>query len=221
MDPLSTTVIDASAQSLTSVERGNFKIPFGYGKYFASFAKLSDSAGGFLAPNSPEYSSNAVNLKIESEDKSAGYLIGPAAQRRKIYEQAHDKFIDIALSEYFEYGYTPPSERYVAEFAQEYPGILGELIQGISLSQAGSPKVMVALLNAVGSLKYEDVRPFGQVLAVAAVSNLAVEVKEAAIRVYEAWGHPEGAMILAKVDCPWPWLDEYRKQVIADLGAGR
>ena len=221
MDAINATVIDPSSQNQGSVERGNIKVMYGAAKSFAAFARMGDSPSGLFTPGGSEYRANAVNLSIEFEEKSGGYLIGPGAKRRKIYEEAHDKFIDVAMSEYFEYGYTPPSERYIAKFAQEYPGILGELIQGISLSQALNPKVMVALLNAIGSLKYEDVRPYGQVLAIAAVSNLAVEVKEAAIRVYETWGHPEGAKVLASVECPWPWLDDYRRQVIADLGVGR
>jgi len=221
MDVINTTLIDPASQWQGSLERGNVKIRFGTGKSFAAFTRLSDSPNVIFASAGSEFRANAVNVNSELEENSSIYLTGAGAKRREIYEDAHDKFIDVAVHEHFEYGYTPPSERFVAEFAEKYPGILGELIQGVSLSQAGNPKVMVALLNAVGALRYEDVRPYGQVLALAAVSNVAVDVKEAAIRAYETWGHPEGARVLATVECPWPWLDEYRKQVIADLGAGR
>ncbi|WP_283149747.1 hypothetical protein [Silvimonas soli] len=126
--------------------------------------------------------------------------------------------MDLARSEYFEYGYTSPSERHLLQFATECPGFIGEVIQNTFLAVWEDSGVMLALLNAVASLGYETTQPYGQVVALAAMMNPAAEVKEAAIRVYETWGHREGAKILATVDCPWAWLDDYRKQVISDLG---
>lgn len=146
------------------------------------------------------------------------YIKGTAAQRQKNIEAVQTKFLELAHSEYLEYGYTSPSERHLLQFATEYPGLIGELVQNIFLAESSDTVVMLALLNAVASLDYDTVRPHGQVLAIAALSNPAPEVKEAAIRVYETWGHAEGAKILANIECPWDWLDEYRKQVVVDLG---
>lgn len=156
---------------------------------------------------------------LRSDDDGAGaYIRGPAIHRRKICEAAHVKFLELARSEYFEYGYTQPSERHLLQFSIEFPGLIGELVQSIYLAESADIGVMLALLNAMASLNYETLRPHGQVLAIAALTNPAAEVKEAAIRVYETWGHREGAKILATVECPWLWLDDYRKQVISDLG---
>ncbi|KAL0630367.1 hypothetical protein Q9L58_010786 [Maublancomyces gigas] len=149
---------------------------------------------------------------------SAGGLFSlETARRRELCSVAQREFVEIARLENFEYGYTPPSERYVQEFSRKYPGLLGDFLQGVALDEAGDSQIMIAVLNALGSFPYDAVRPFGQILAVAAVTNPALEVKEAAIRVYETWEHPDGARVLATVECPWGWLDLYRKQVIADL----
>ncbi|WP_143745842.1 hypothetical protein [Massilia sp. KIM] len=156
---------------------------------------------------------------IDSEvDEGSGFVSEAALRRNKISVDAQVKFAEIAKSEHFEYGYTPPSERYLSSFAKEYPELLGNVVQSIYLKMAGEPTVVVALLNAIGAMSYDSVKPFGQITAVAAVTNPSVEVKEAAIRVYEAWGHPEGISILRDIECPWPWLDRYRNQVIQDLG---
>jgi hypothetical protein len=162
--------------------------------------------------------SSAVSAFRSEDDGTSAYVNGPVAPRRKICEVTQAKFLELARSEYFEYGYTPPSERHLLQFAAEYPGLIGEVIQNIYLAESADACVMLALLNALASLSYETVRPHGQVLAVAALTNPNAEVKEAAIRVYETWGHREGAKILATVECPWAWLDDYRKQVISDLG---
>ena len=189
-----------------------------------AFSDLPPRSRGVLSPVGKDY----LHLKVgycselpalrSEDDGASAYLKGPAVHRRKICEAAHVKFLELARSEYFEYGYTQPSERQLLQFATEFPGLIGELVQDIYLAESADTDVMLALLNATASLTYEIVRPHGQVLAIAALSNPAAEVKEAAIRVYETWGHREGAKILATVECPWPWLDDYRKQVISDLG---
>lgn len=151
-------------------------------------------------------------VEVNSGDASARW--------REICDSAIKKFIEISRSEYFEYGSTSPSERYLIDFSEAYPRLVGDVVQGIYLLESGDVQVTVALLNAVASLSYEFVKPYGQILALAALSNSALEVKEAAIRVFEAWGNSEAIKILKDIDCPWDWLDAYRKQVIADLGGG-
>lgn len=177
---------------------------------------FSSAGTDFRAPTTRSYSTTKA---LRNDDNGIGaYVEARAARGREICEAAQTKFLDLARSEYFEYGYTPPSEHHLLQFAREYPGLVGEVIQNIYLAELADTCVMLALLNAVASLDYEAVRPYGQVLAVAALSNPVAEIKEAAIRVYETWGHTEGAKILASVECPWAWLDDYRKQVISDLG---
>lgn len=162
---------------------------------------------------------HAAVSAFRSEDDGTGvYVKGPTARRREICAAAQAKFLELARSEYFEYGYTPPSEQHLLQFAAQHPGLIGEVIQNTYLAESADVRVILALLNALASLNYETVHPHGQVLAIAALSNLAAEVKEAAIRVYETWGHRDGAKILANVECPWGWLDDYRQQVISDLG---
>ncbi|MFC5548159.1 hypothetical protein [Massilia aerilata] len=173
-------------------------------------------------PNSSANTTN--NTSNGSPGKRSNYISGneqtkALLARQAICDEAIKEFIETSRQENFEYGYTPPSERFIHEFAKEHPMILADLIQGILLAESKSSTVMVALMNAIGSMRYEDIRPYGQTTALAAITNQSVEVKEAAIRAYETWGHPEGAHVLSTVDCPWPWLDDYRKQVIEDLGA--
>ena len=197
--------------------------------YFQSTSKtviseLRPQSSGVLSSAGKDYRNFRIGyyfelLALRREDAGASaYIKGPAIHRRRICEAAHVKFLELARSEYFEYGYTQPSERHLLQFAIEFPALIGELVQDIYLAESANTDVMLALLNAMASLNYETVRPYGQVLAIAALLNRAAEVKEAAIRVYETWGHREGAKILATVECPWPWLDDYRKQVISDLG---
>lgn len=145
------------------------------------------------------------------------YVTGSSARLLQICEDAKEEFIALARNERFEYGYTAPSERFLLQFAKDYPALVGDTMQRIYLEVPGDKVVALAVLNAVASMGYETVYPHGQTLALGALMNPAPEVKEAAIRVYETWGHVDGARILSEVDCPWDWLDSYRKQVIEDL----
>lgn len=152
---------------------------------------------------------------------SAGFgaIVGKVEARKlEVCQTAQARFTDIARFEHFEYGYTASSEQYLLEFAKQYPGLLGEVTHNIYLTSLKERTVILALVNAIASLDYESVRPFGQSLALMALTNPDVEIKEAAIRAYETWGHPEGANILSGADCPIGWLDKYRRQVIEDLG---
>lgn len=153
-----------------------------------------------------------------SDSGRTGFGTGDSKLRHMLREKLHQQFVEVAREENFEYGYTQPSERLAKQIAKDVPGVFGDVVQGILLRESADPVVMVALLNAVASLPYEMVWPFGQTLAIAAIALPAIEVKDAAIRAYETWGHPEGVGILKNIECPWPWLDDYRKQVIADLG---
>lgn len=190
----------------------------GGGKSTVFFSQSSSQSAlsSQLAPGEYQFGNRTVSF--DADGSSSGIRSKASAERHKIISMAHAKFVSLANSESFEYGYTQPSEQYLTEFSISYPALLGELAQGIALKEGSGETVMIALLNAISGFNYDVVRPWGQILAVSALTNLSVLVKEAAIRVYETWGHAEGARILTAVDCPWPWLDKYRRQVIIDIG---
>lgn len=204
----SSSLMEANSQSSKGISFGNpLLVQSGVLPSTIADIRIS-SAGGF-----------STLMTSQSEDDGIGsYLKGAYANRQKICESAQEKFLELARSEYFEYGYTPPSERHILSFAKDYPGLIGEVVQNTYLAESEDTGVMLALLNAVASLSYETIYPYGQTLALAALSNKVAEVKEAAIRVYETWGHRDGARILANVECQPDWLEDYRKQVIFDLG---
>jgi hypothetical protein len=211
-------ISEVGREAFSQANQGFLNYRGGVGKSTVSFSQSDSQSGLQSALNASDYQFGIRKVSSDSDGDVVRTRTKAVAEKQKIIAVAHDKFIELAKSENFEYGYTPSSERYLAEFATRYPALTGELAQEIALNGVADETIMIALLNAIGALDYEFLRPFGQILAVAAVTNVSVLVKEAAIRAYEAWGHPEGARILKAVDCPWPWLDKYRLQVIVDIG---
>jgi hypothetical protein len=180
-------------------------------------SKFHAFSNGSSSPFSGSLSDLSSRRFAFTLDNVGTYIFGEDARRKNSCEQAKLQFLRIATEEQFEYGYTPPSERFLVQFGDEKPALVGELIQLIQLTESHNVKVMVSLLNGISAFKYETFRPYTQTVAVAALANKSVDIKEAAIRVYETWGHPEGAKQLENVECNLPWLDSYRQKVIDHL----
>ena len=135
----------------------------------------------------------------------------------EIIETAKKEFTELARSEEFEYGMVSQSEKYLLKFMENKSIFIGHIINKIFLDEISDKKVIISLLNAISSIDYKLIHPFGQTIAIAALSNESTEIKEAGIRAYETWGHKESIEILRYICCGIDWLDEYRKNVIADL----
>jgi hypothetical protein len=162
-----------------------------------------------------------TSSEASGSDSGVGTFIrGAAKARLERIKEFERRFIELARAEHFEYGYAPSTELFTLEFFQKNSSSLCiEALVRMFWSHTSETSTAVAVLNALSALPYDKEFKGGQTLAVAATAIADHEIKEAAIRVFERWGHPEGAEFLSKIDCPWPWLDDYRNQVIQDLSS--
>ena len=101
----------------------------------------------------------------------------------------------------------------------------GECISSLDRAFRGflssRPQISAAILRLVGRLDYVDVGRSGMSLARAGLGQGDVEIREAAVRALENWGGAEATRLLRNHRDAEPWISDYVKQVIADLGTTR
>lgn len=131
-------------------------------------------------------------------------------------EKCNDDFVRIASSEAFEYGFIPSSQLLMESFASQFPSV-GRIAQHIFFAGLESPQICVAVMNAISCMPYETSGFYGAVLAMAALSHHDDEVKEAGIRAFERWEHPDGIKALKSIHTNWDWVEKYRLSTIAFL----
>lgn len=90
-------------------------------------------------------------------------------------------------------------------------------INQIYLDNFDDEDVLVKILNAISEIDYEKVNPYGQTIAIAAISNKNLVVKQKAIETFERWNNEESIKILENIDIREKWLKKHVEKVIADL----
>lgn len=183
-------------------------------------SRASKKSFSFTSPNYASISSfSSTTTTSGSEQDGMSIVNKPYASGLpyEVLEQCRKEFVKTANSEHIEYGYGSASEQLLERFFQQYKSRTGAIIQHIYVRESGNPTVLISLLKAVSNFEYFQVYPHAQMMALAALSNVSLEVREAGIRAYENWENPDGLIALKAAETPWDWLESYRLSTIEYL----
>jgi len=109
-----------------------------------------------------------------------------------------------------------PTEYYVERWLSEYPLLVQAGFGAVALESVGDPKRLVGLLNVITHADRDLFSPVNELIVLSCLSNKSTVVKEFAVGVYEYWADPKLVETLKHHELTPEWLDDYRKQVIAD-----
>jgi hypothetical protein len=111
-------------------------------------------------------------------------------------------------------------KRFRADFSSRLLQLLAiskEWINYLFVENFNDQTVLMGILRVLSHFDYQEVVPQGPTVALAALANASAEVRECGIRAFENWGSLHSLKVLENVNCEEKWLDDYLKQVIADL----
>lgn len=114
-----------------------------------------------------------------------------------------------------EWGVISEFDEYVIENIQN-ENVL-KAINQIYIDNFNNEDVLIKILNAISEVEYEKVNPYGQTIAIAAISNKNLVVKQKAIETFERWHNEESIKILENIDVREKWLKKHVEKVIEDL----
>lgn len=141
-------------------------------------------------------------------------IIGSDEQKAREFRAGLEACLDADI---FEPGLKSATEYYIERWLQEDPMLVQVNVGKIFLECSDNEKRLVGILNAIAHLGRETFHPVNELITLASLANVSVEVKECAIRVYEYWEDPKLVERLRHHELTPKWLDDYRKQVIIDF----
>ena len=122
-----------------------------------------------------EFKSNYLKSVQEDENK----------KEKKMYNDYKQELEDILFSSDIEWGIYSEFDKFVMEHVEdEY---LMKAINDIYVQNCQNEEVLMKILNAISEVEYEKVYPFGQITAIAAVSNKSLAVQQKGIEAFERW----------------------------------
>lgn len=124
----------------------------------------------------------------------------------------------------FEPGLVNNSERFFKKLFDDnreaaLNGLMNLFYDGYSDNSRKIHRV-VGILHLLSHFEYLDVKPTGQVIALAALNHSDKQVAEYAIKCFENWGDKDSVEKLRAVHFATPWLEEYAEEVIREIIEG-
>lgn len=199
----------------------------------------NSSAGLSYNQNSPELriakKSTPTALSANLESSSTSVLANerptprvriadsstPSARPLEINPEAAKKFrigLEKCLaSDSVESGMKSAAEYYVEKWLLTDPILVQIELSKVWLNSLREPTKIVGLLHMIAHADRKALSPNNQVITLASLSHESAEVKEFAISVYETWGDPKLVEQLKTFQMHPKWLDDYRKEVIAEF----
>jgi len=148
---------------------------------------------------------------LQSEENRAN------ERRRQLYESLTEPFLRLVEESELEYGFASELDSFLHDHLRENASVTREWLNSVFNRYFRDVAVATGILRTIAHLDWAQINPEGPTMAIAALSHVNVEVREAGIRAFENWGKPEAIDILKHVRCEEPWLQEYIAQVIHDL----
>ena len=176
-----------------------------------------------------EYTNNMIDLKTINETNNN--LIEPIIEfksnylksvqedenkkEKKMYNDYKQELEDILFSSDIEWGIYSEFDKFVMEHVEdEY---LMKAINDIYVQNCQNEEVLMKILNAISEVEYEKVYPFGQITAIAAVSNKSLAVQQKGIEAFERWKREDSIAILENLDIKENWLKKYVEKIINNV----
>ena len=144
------------------------------------------------------------------EQPNQGLLI---QQRNKFTEE----LMSLILHEDFEYGIDTRADAFVRRYMALNAPTTKDWLGRIYIDNVSNIPVLIGLLRIVARLDYQEIKPPGQLIAIAALSHSNIEVQECGVRAFESWEAIDSLEILENLKVSTKWLQEYINEVVSDL----
>ncbi|MBE1427007.1 hypothetical protein H4684_003691 [Desulfomicrobium macestii] len=125
--------------------------------------------------------------------------------------------IDLILLQDFDYGFNSNADKYVQNIISTNKTDTALLLNSIFIENFDIKNIVTGILRIIAHLKYDDIYPVGQTMAIAALKHKDVEIRECGVRAYEIWGNQESIKALKSIKCTEKWLQDYIDQVINEI----
>jgi hypothetical protein len=126
-------------------------------------------------------------------------------------------FLSLINPAEFDYGDTCEAEQFLATKLSENKIKVLSTLNALYLANYHNDWVTLGIMQILAHLDWDLVAPMGQTMALAALSNANVSIKESGIRAFEMWNRKECIPILEKSYLHINWLERYKKAVISDI----
>ena len=126
--------------------------------------------------------------------------------------------LSVIASDEFEDGEISNSERYMKNnMTLETKDYILDALMKIYMNKYNDEHVLLGVMEMISCMKYEDVDPKGQIMALGLLQHENIYLRDRAIQVYEQWNSKKGINVLKTLKCDQKWLQDYVDKVIEYL----
>lgn len=170
-----------------------------------------------------------ISIKINNPNNSVDYknddflFHNPSTSALSIDKQNfktlvikyQNEILNIINNDNFEDGTISNSERYfLSEYKPESEKYFKEALMNLYINNISNPHVLTGILMMIGSVSYDKVYPWGQMIPLGLLQNKSLTVRDRAIQTYERWNSKKGIDVLESLKCDNKWLQKYVDKVI-------
>lgn len=162
------------------------------------------------APNDRQAS--RLRIADNSTPATRSFSVNPEAAKR--FRIGLEKSL---ANDSVESGMKSAAEYYIEKWLMTEPLLVQIELSNVWLNSLKDSSKIVGLLHIIAHADRKILSPINQVITLASLNHESAEVKEFAISVYETWGDPNLVEQLKSFPMHPKWLDDYRKEVIAEF----
>jgi hypothetical protein len=133
-----------------------------------------------------------------------------------------DAILSVIACDEFEDGEISKSERYMRKnMSLETKDYILDALMKIYMDKYNNEHVLLGIMEMISCMKYEEVEPKGQIMALGLLQHENIYLRDRAIQVYEQWNSKKSLTVLKSLKCDQKWLQDYVDKVIEYLERGR
>lgn len=151
------------------------------------------------------------NFFIRNESNSDDSLI----QETEDSSEIENRILILLSNSSVEWGMISDFDEFIIEnIDNEY---LLKSILKIFYDNYQNEDIIVKILNAIANVEYEEVKPYGQMMAIASFAHKSMVVQQKAIEAFENWKNEDSINALESVRFTEPWMQRYVDKIINNL----
>lgn len=139
-------------------------------------------------------------------DNASSSKVVPASNNsfRSKYERI---FLSTIQNTIFKAGEDNQATEMMSQLLAEEPDETLILLNNYFIEHYDDERLCVKILTLLNDYKYDELKPMGQTIALASISNKSSRVKSAAFNLFAHWACPEALKLLSQVEVPQqPWI---------------
>lgn len=144
--------------------------------------------------------------KISDENNASSSDLVPA--NNKSFRTKYEKqFLSIIQNTVYKAGEDNQATEMMARLLDEDHDETLILLNDFFVENYDDERLCVKILTLLNDYKYEELKPMGQTIALASISNKSSRVKSAAFNLFAHWACPEAYKLILQVEEPQqPWI---------------